>query len=106
MQLLVCLSLLLLVVFGANRFPVIGIVTQDNEYGWPPTPKTYIAASYVKYVEAAGARVVPIFYTRNDTYLDRMVRGGMCVSCDCVTSHLHLQFGQVNAVLFPGGGQV
>lgn len=59
---------------AAARGPVIGIVTQDNESNWPPRGnQTYIAASYVKYVEAGGARVVPIFYSRGDAYLESMV---------------------------------
>lgn len=38
--------------------PLIGILSQGGD----PAPKghTYIAASYVKYVESAGARAVPI----------------------------------------------
>jgi hypothetical protein len=39
--------------------PVIGVLTQDSfgNYG-----KSYIAASYIKFLESAGARVVPIHY--------------------------------------------
>jgi hypothetical protein len=39
--------------------PVIGIYTQDR----PGQNYTYIAASYVKYLEMSGAQVVPLFYT-------------------------------------------
>jgi hypothetical protein len=37
--------------------PVIGILTQPDPFG-----VEYIAASYVKFAEAAGARVVPLRY--------------------------------------------
>ncbi|EDQ85524.1 gamma-glutamyl hydrolase [Monosiga brevicollis MX1] len=57
--------------------PVIGILSQSD----PP----YIAASYVKYLESAGARVVPVLH--NDT-ADR---------------HAQL-FSQLNGFLIPGGG--
>jgi len=69
-----------------NTRPVVGIMSQpcgeevtSNEY------KDYIAASYVKYLEAAGARVVPIPYDATFEQLDDMVAG-------------------LNGVLFPGGG--
>lgn len=42
-----------------------GILSQEYYAGTkPPTPAnlSYIAASYVKFVEGAGARVVPILY--------------------------------------------
>eukprot|EP00501_MAST-03F_sp_TOSAG23-6_P002631 GSMAST32.ASY1.ANO1.2773.1 assembled CDS len=65
--------------------PIVGILSQplyDNDFD--PPSKDYIAASYVKYVESAGARVVPIHY--NDT-----------------ESMLITKFNQVNGILFPGG---
>jgi hypothetical protein len=41
-----------------NLRPLVGILSQS---GTPaPRGQTYIAASYVKFVEAAGARAVPI----------------------------------------------
>jgi hypothetical protein len=46
--------------------PVIGIYTQDAEDFAQITQtngmSTYIAASYVKNLEMAGAQVVPLFY--------------------------------------------
>ena len=39
--------------------PIIGIYTQT--YNDLPN-ETYIVASYVKYIEMAGAQVIPIFY--------------------------------------------
>lgn len=42
-----------------NNRPLIGILTQRDD---PARGKdSYIAASYVKFVESAGARAVPIF---------------------------------------------
>lgn len=52
-----------------GTYPVIGVVTQPNEVGWPGN-RPYIAASYVKYVESAGARVVPIQFDGSDEYLE------------------------------------
>ena len=65
-----------------NLRPIIAILTQDlsgrgNE--------TYIAASYVKWVESAGGRVVPLHY-------------------DASTSEISALLSNVNGVLFPGGG--
>lgn len=49
-----------------NDTPIIGILTQEISYHlnskWPGVFKSYIAASYVKFVEGGGARVVPIWY--------------------------------------------
>jgi hypothetical protein len=44
----------------------------------------YLAASYVKYIESAGARVVPINYYASEEELDDV-------------------FSKVNGFLFPGG---
>jgi hypothetical protein len=44
----------------------------------------YIAASYVKYIESAGARAVPISYNANQ-------------------SHLDFLFASLDGFLFPGG---
>ncbi len=39
----------------------LGILTQPTPYDWQkPAGTTYIAASYVKYIESTGAQVVPI----------------------------------------------
>ncbi len=39
----------------------LGILTQPTPYEWQkPAGTTYIAASYVKYIESTGAQVVPI----------------------------------------------
>jgi gamma-glutamyl hydrolase len=43
-----------------NDRPIIGILSQPGDPA--PDGASYIAASYVKWVESAGARVVPIEY--------------------------------------------
>ena len=46
---------------------------------------SFIAASYVKYIQMSGAQVVPIFaYTKNASYFDNLLP-------------------KLNGVLFPGG---
>eukprot|EP00775_Hariotina_reticulata_P013441 gene13441-13567_t len=50
-----------------------------------PPGKTYIAASYIKWVEAAGARVIPIM-------------------CDMTPDQLKDRFEVINGLLIPGGG--
>jgi hypothetical protein len=61
--------------------PVIGVMTQPM----PGNNSTYIAASYIKWIEAGGARSIPIPY-------------------DAKTEMVEDLFSQVNGVLFPGGG--
>ncbi|XP_044858891.1 gamma-glutamyl hydrolase isoform X2 [Mauremys mutica] len=63
-----------------------GILAQESrsktfrKYG-----RSYIAASYVKFIESAGARVVPIRLHRSEKEYDKI-------------------FQSINGVLFPGGG--
>ena len=50
-----------------NLQPVVGIPVQMlNQPNYPET--TFIAASYVKFVEMFGGRVVPIFANQSDEY--------------------------------------
>jgi len=73
-------------VAGTNDWPIIGIFSQ------PTTSKEgdcggnclYIAASYVKQLESAGARVVPINYNANEAELDAV-------------------FNSINGIFFTGG---
>lgn len=48
-----------------NDEPIIGVLTQEQSYyldgKFPGQFSSYIAASYVKFVEGGGARVVPIW---------------------------------------------
>eukprot|EP01052_Picozoa_sp_SAG31_P069444 SAG31_NODE_28265_length_412_cov_2.143770_1_plen_97_part_01 len=62
--------------------PVIAIFAQPAP--WPYPGGQYIAASYVKWLESAGARAVPLSYHATDAEVDEL-------------------FDQVNGVLFPGG---
>ena len=62
--LLLCIACALLAAVNgeANDRPIIGILTQPSSSSLSQFGDNYIAASYVKYVESAGARVVPIQY--------------------------------------------
>ena len=55
-----------------NLFPIIGLFAQPSSNTDPDCGGNcqYIAASYVKYLEAAGARVVPIDYYATTSELD------------------------------------
>lgn len=66
-----------------NERPIIGVLSQPGD----PAPKSmsYIAASYIKWVESAGARVIPIFYDMN-------------------TDEVRERFKVINGLLIPGGG--
>jgi gamma-glutamyl hydrolase len=78
--------LLLLVataVYCLNERPIIGIIAQP--YGHENANNTYIAASYVKWIESAGGRVVPIPFNVGKDRLKELFNG-------------------VNGLLFPGGG--
>ncbi|XP_037045526.1 gamma-glutamyl hydrolase-like isoform X2 [Bradysia coprophila] len=71
-----------------NDSPIIGVLTQEISYHlnskWPGEFKSYIAASYVKFVEGGGARVVPIWIDRPKSYYEGIM-------------------SKINGVLFPGG---
>lgn len=77
---------LLAVACGLNDWPIIGIFTQpsDSTEGDCGGDCLYIAASYVKYLEAAGARVVPIDYNAKESELDAL-------------------FSSLNGIFFTGG---
>jgi gamma-glutamyl hydrolase len=69
-----------------NDYPIIGIFAQPCNDSHPACGGDcqYIAASYVKYIESAGARVVPVSYNANK-------------------SQLEFLFASLNGFLFPGG---
>lgn len=50
---------------GVNDQPMIGLLSQEISYyldgKYPGQFNSYIAASYVKFIEGGGARVVPIW---------------------------------------------
>ena len=78
-----------------NDRPIVGVLSQplgveaegaaSGGANNNTTRQTYIAASYIKFLEAAGARVVPIHYDASETELTELM-------------------GQINGLLFPGGG--
>ncbi|XP_036377002.1 gamma-glutamyl hydrolase [Megalops cyprinoides] len=92
MQCFTLLSLFVFVDFGSsavlrterNDAPVVGVLAQEL-----PKPQafatSYIAASYVKFLESAGARVVPVKVNQTHQEYERL-------------------FNSINGVLFPGGG--
>ncbi|GAB4816247.1 hypothetical protein N2152v2_003293 [Parachlorella kessleri] len=69
---------------GINLRPIIGVLSQPGD----PAPKghSYIAASYVKFLESAGARVVPVLPDMPRDEVKRL-------------------FESVNGFLIPGGAQ-
>jgi gamma-glutamyl hydrolase len=68
-----------------NNRPIIGVMMQSAEgMSFRTTKPNYIAASYVKYLESSGARVVPIWNDLSDTEIEKI-------------------FNSINGVLFPGG---
>ena len=70
-----------------NNRPIIAVLSQEITPGLlPPRIKgaSYIAASYIKFVESAGARVVPVTTSMTIEEVERI-------------------FNSVNGALFPGG---
>lgn len=71
---------------ASGPFPVIGIMAHPAVSNVTTCGGScqYIAASYVKFVESAGARAIPINYHSTDDEIDEVMN-------------------QVNGILFPGG---
>ncbi|KAJ2944337.1 hypothetical protein O0L34_g18340 [Tuta absoluta] len=72
-----------------NNRPIVGVLAQEqSQYLHTKYPEenytSYIAASYVKDVEASGARVVPIMIGKDRSYYKELL-------------------SKINGVLFPGG---
>eukprot|EP00698_Gefionella_okellyi_P006616 TRINITY_DN15940_c0_g1_i1.p1 TRINITY_DN15940_c0_g1~~TRINITY_DN15940_c0_g1_i1.p1 ORF type:complete len:312 (-),score=64.62 TRINITY_DN15940_c0_g1_i1:51-986(-) len=82
---------LLLVIFVASTLaaldlrPIIGIVSEPTDGGLAKFGNSFVAASYVKFVESGGARVVPIPHNLMPEQLEGLAQ-------------------QINGVLVPGGG--
>ncbi|XP_052861337.1 gamma-glutamyl hydrolase A-like isoform X1 [Anopheles cruzii] len=75
--------------YALNDQPVVGILSQELSYLMTQNYgdqgyDSYIAASYVKFVEGAGARVVPIWINQPPEYYEEIM-------------------GNLNGVLLPGG---
>ena len=71
-----------------TQSPVVGILVQDflGDFKTYHRNRTFIPATYVKFVESAGARVVPLFTDQKPEYYERLLE-------------------QLNGVLLPGGDQ-
>ncbi|XP_030611820.1 gamma-glutamyl hydrolase [Archocentrus centrarchus] len=88
--LLLCISLLYLPIYSSaksdrlNDKPIIGVLAQEV-YSPKPNQTAYIAASYVKFLESAGARVVPVMINRTLEEYKKL-------------------FNSINGILYPGGG--
>ncbi|XP_059054011.1 gamma-glutamyl hydrolase A-like [Achroia grisella] len=72
-----------------NNRPIIGVLSQEQSYHLQEKYSednytSYIAASYVKAIESAGGRVVPILIGKNRGYYRELM-------------------SKINGVLFPGG---
>ena len=94
MNLPLLLSLLLIHALALpKQTPIIGIYTQSTSSDEPKSTRdaravlagnyTYIAASYVKYIQMSGAQVVPLFAYSEKAYFDDILP-------------------KINGVLFPG----
>lgn len=66
--------------------PVIGVLTEVlRDYKrFSKDRKLFLVSSYVKWLEGAGAQVLPVLLNQNDTYYEWVVE-------------------QTNGLLFPGG---
>jgi gamma-glutamyl hydrolase len=72
--------------FALNARPIIGVLTQPTSSEYHPEKKnhSYLTASYVKFIEMSGARVVPIQFNASREELLRL-------------------FKSVNGLFFTGG---
>ncbi|XP_075237241.1 gamma-glutamyl hydrolase A-like [Lycorma delicatula] len=68
-----------------NGRPIIGVIAQEVNPG--DNSKSFIPAAYVKALESAGARVVPIFINRTEVYYRETL-------------------SYINGVLIPGGSSI
>ncbi|XP_055324546.1 gamma-glutamyl hydrolase-like [Sitodiplosis mosellana] len=83
------------IVSSVSRFddktdtPIIGVLAQEISWRldqiWPGVYESYIAASYIKFVEGGGARTVPIWIGKPRSYYETVLK-------------------KLNGVLLPGGG--
>lgn len=71
----------------SHTSPIIGILTLPSTASpsYPASSFSYFGASYVKFIESAGARVVPIPYDSEFEEIERI-------------------FKKINGLLLPGGG--
>jgi len=70
-----------------NPRPIVGILAQEMPHSLEDSfvnKTSYIGAAYVKYIESAGARVVPVLINQDDAYYEMI-------------------FNSTNGLLIPGG---
>jgi len=84
MSILLFLLFLFNLVLSQNTRPILGILTEPVPESFKSIGLSYIVASYVKYIESAGARVVPIFHNSTSDQIESL-------------------FKSINGALFPGG---
>ncbi|CAG2100772.1 unnamed protein product [Medioppia subpectinata] len=70
---------------GLQDRPLVGLLAQEY-WHTGSVNQSYIAVSYVKYLESAGARVVPVMINETDEYYKQII-------------------AKTNGLLIPGGGQ-
>lgn len=72
-----------------NDRPIVGVFAYPSEFEgtFPSSDYSYIAASYVKWIEQSGARAMPIPFDLSDEDLKSV-------------------FSKINGILFPGYGLV
>ncbi|XP_006818029.2 gamma-glutamyl hydrolase-like [Saccoglossus kowalevskii] len=56
----------------AHDKPIIGVLSQKTDEEKAFYGNTYIAASYVKFLESSGARVVPILVNQSNSYYQHL----------------------------------
>ena len=71
-----------------NLNPVIGVLSQASDFNetYPSAEYSYIASHNMKFIEQAGAEVIPILYDYDKPTLKKI-------------------FSKINGILLPGGGQ-
>lgn len=73
---------------STNEYPIIGVLAQEIAYTleliYPQQYKSFIAASYVKFIEGGGARVVPIWIDKPREYYEDImskINGSVMTQC-------------------------
>ncbi|XP_067043104.1 gamma-glutamyl hydrolase-like [Acropora muricata] len=64
--------------------PIVGVLTQETDGNVTIFGSQYVAASYVKFIESAGGRMVPIFVNSTEKEIEKL-------------------FNSLNGAIFPGG---
>lgn len=78
MTLIVCLAAVSEFMAHLNLRPIIGIMAQEMsqtfEKLYSPEYDSYIAASYVKFLESSGSRVVPLQIGKPRVYYETLMK--------------------------------